>query len=477
MASDTFLGRLDPVDLRKIWISEATSFTPWLARPENLAALGSVVGIDLELEAQERPVGPFRADILCKDRNTNAWVLIENQLERTDHGHLGQLLTYASGLDAVTIIWLAATFTEEHRAALDWLNKITDESFRFFGLEVELWRIGNSPAAPKFNVVSKPNAWSHSIKEGARALEETELSETKVMQRAYWADLNDALKKYGGPISGNKKPQPQSWMTFPIGHSKIWLGAYVEVDVDAVGDGLVVAVLHDEVLVEEADGLAGRRGGEADEEGVEVEQHLAPQFVDGAVALVDDDEVEELGRDAGVVDHVRRLALPRLGGVEGRAFLVAGVELGLALEHRVEPLDGGDDDLGGGIDRVRFEPLDGVERRELARIVGRLEVGELVLGLLAEIAAIHEEEDALGFGELEQAIGDIDGGEGLARAGRHLDQGARIGPGERLFEVADRLRLDLPQPRLVERRQLLEPGAELRWLCHPFRQRLGPRES
>jgi len=84
-------------------------------------------------------------------------VLIENQLERTDHTHLGQLLTYASGLEAVTIVWIAARFTEKHRSTLDWLNKITDDRFRFFGLEVELWRIGDSPAAPKFNVVSKPN--------------------------------------------------------------------------------------------------------------------------------------------------------------------------------------------------------------------------------------------------------------------------------------------------------------------------------
>ena len=153
------MGRLERVELRDIWASEATSFTPWLARPENLAVLGEALNIDLELEAQERAVGPFRADILCKDTDKDRWVLIENQLERTDHTHLGQLLTYASGLDAVTIVWIAARFTEEHRSTLDWLNKITNESFRFFGLEVELWKIGNSPAAPKFNVVSKPNEW------------------------------------------------------------------------------------------------------------------------------------------------------------------------------------------------------------------------------------------------------------------------------------------------------------------------------
>jgi hypothetical protein len=101
------LGRLTRVDLREIWISEASDFTPWLAREENLAVLADTLGIDLELEAQEKAVGPFRADILCKDIGSGAWVLVENQLERTDHGHLGQLLTYASGLEAVTIVWIA----------------------------------------------------------------------------------------------------------------------------------------------------------------------------------------------------------------------------------------------------------------------------------------------------------------------------------------------------------------------------------
>src|SRR4029077_1332791 len=179
--------------------------------PENLAILADTLGLELELEAQERPVGPFRADILCKDVATDRWVLIENQLERTDHSHLGQLLTYASGLEAVTIVWIAARFTEEHRSTLDWLNKITDESFRFFGLEVELWRIGTSAAAPKFNLVSKPNEWSHSVAQAARAIDEAELSETRVMQRAYWAAFDKILAASRGPVTGGKKPQPQSW--------------------------------------------------------------------------------------------------------------------------------------------------------------------------------------------------------------------------------------------------------------------------
>lgn len=224
MASEQ-LARLERVELRDVWESEATGFTPWLARAENIAVLSDTLGMELELEAQEKSVGPFRADLLCKDIGTDRWVLIENQLERTDHSHLGQLLTYASGLEAVTIIWIAAKFTEEHRSTLDWLNRITDESFRFFGLEVELWRIQQSPPAPKFNIVSKPNDWSHSVAQAARAIDDSELSETRIAQRNYWAALNGVLDEEHGPISGHRKPQPQSWMTYSIGRSGFSLGA------------------------------------------------------------------------------------------------------------------------------------------------------------------------------------------------------------------------------------------------------------
>src|SRR5437762_8950858 len=146
------LGRLEKIPLREVWTNESSDFTPWLARGENLKLLAETVGIELECEAQEKEVGPFRADILCKNTATDSWVLIENQLERTDHCHLGQLLTYAAGLEAVTIVWVAERFTEEHRATLDWLNERTDEKINFFGLEVELWRIGDSAIPPKFNI-------------------------------------------------------------------------------------------------------------------------------------------------------------------------------------------------------------------------------------------------------------------------------------------------------------------------------------
>ena len=214
----TTLGRLEKVDLRKIWETEAQHFTPWLAQEDNLSILADTLNMDLELEAQEKNVGPFRADILCKNADDGSWVLIENQLETTDHNHLGQLLTYASGLQAVTIVWIAARFTEEHRAALDWLNDITDDSFRFFGLEVELWRIGESPAAPKFNITSKPNDWTRSISKAAKRITESGLTETKLKQQEFWGVLAKLNEEQGSPLRMHK-PLPQHWTYVAIGRS------------------------------------------------------------------------------------------------------------------------------------------------------------------------------------------------------------------------------------------------------------------
>lgn len=223
------LGRLEKVDLRRIWETEAGDFTPWLAQEENIKLLGDTIGLELEVEAQEKEVGPFRADILCKDTgtDTNNWVLIENQLERTDHTHLGQLITYAAGLNAVTIVWVSARFTDEHRAALDWLNGITDEQFNFFGLEVELWRIGSSPVAPKFNVVSQPNDWGRTVKTATARLESEGLTETKQLQLEYWTDLRSLVLNESATIKP-QKPLPQHWTNFAIGRAHFMLQALVD---------------------------------------------------------------------------------------------------------------------------------------------------------------------------------------------------------------------------------------------------------
>ncbi|MCK4978120.1 MAG: DUF4268 domain-containing protein, partial [Anaerolineales bacterium] len=217
------LGKLVKVDLRKVWANEAGVFTPWLAQEENIKLLGDTIGIELEVEAQEKPVGPFSADILCKDTVNNHWVLIENQLERTDHTHLGQLMTYAAGLDAVTIIWVAQRFTDEHRAAMDWLNEITEEDINFFGLEIELWQIGKSPVAPKFNIISKPNEWSKTVKTTAV---KGELSETKKLQLEYWTRFREFMEESESFVRC-QKPAPQHWTCFSIGRSYFHLVARV----------------------------------------------------------------------------------------------------------------------------------------------------------------------------------------------------------------------------------------------------------
>ena len=213
------MGRLEPVDLRSVWQSEPGDFTPWLARDSNIKLLGDTIGIDLEVEAQEKDVGRFQADILCKDMAaTDHWVLIENQLERTDHTHLGQLLTYAAGLDAVTIVWIAASFTDEHRAALDWLNEKISEKIQFFGIEIELWRIAESPTAPKFSIVSKPNDWTKPSGGVRNRFSPSGLSDIRKMQLEYWQDFSALLKKANGRVRP-RKPLPQHWQTFAIGRS------------------------------------------------------------------------------------------------------------------------------------------------------------------------------------------------------------------------------------------------------------------
>jgi len=220
------LGRLHKVDLREAWSSESSDFTPWLAQEENLKLLGDAVGIELELESQEKEVGPFRADILCKDTANDTWVLIENQLEKTDHSHLGQLLTYAAGLNAVTIVWIAERFTEEHRAALDWLNERTDEKINLFGLEIELWRIGDSPIAPKFNIISQPNGWSKTVQQAAAASASGEISEHKQFQLSFWTAFKDYMETKSSFVRC-QKPLPQHWTNHAIGRSGVHLGSIV----------------------------------------------------------------------------------------------------------------------------------------------------------------------------------------------------------------------------------------------------------
>ena len=187
------LKQLTPVDLSEVWETESQHFTPWLAKEENLMLLGETLGMELEFEAQEKNVGDFRADMLCKNIVDNSWVIIENQLEATDHRHVGQLLTYAAGLDAHTVIWIAKTFRQEHRAMLDWQNRITDERYRFFGIEVKVWQIGDSERAVQFDVVSSPNDWSRSVSRDTRHAANQEFSDRHQWRIRYWTGLREFM--------------------------------------------------------------------------------------------------------------------------------------------------------------------------------------------------------------------------------------------------------------------------------------------
>ena len=208
MSSIVSLGRLEPVPLREAWPHEAGNFTPWLAQAENLSLLAEAVGMVLELEGVEKPVDTFSADILARDVSNDRWVLIENQLESTDHSHLGQILTYAAGLNAETIIWLARDFREPHRAAIDYLNRVSSSEYNFFGVQIELLRIGASAFAPRFNVVAKPNDWSKAI--AAKASAQADVAGKPSKWQEYWEGYFKHATSTGVPLVNRVAPK-EGW--------------------------------------------------------------------------------------------------------------------------------------------------------------------------------------------------------------------------------------------------------------------------
>lgn len=207
------LGTLESVNLRDHWFDEALSFTPWLAAPENIGRLSKTLGLDLEVEATEVPVGPFRADIVARDLATDQRVIIENQLEKTNHDHLGKIITYASGLEATTMIWIARTFTEEHRRALDFLNEHVAPNLRLFGIEIQLWQIGDSLPAPLFKIISSPNDYATAAKQT-----DTAVSVAQNFYLDFWSGFRDYCTAHGTKLT-LQKPLPRHGYTIRIGHS------------------------------------------------------------------------------------------------------------------------------------------------------------------------------------------------------------------------------------------------------------------
>ena len=210
------LGRLEEIkDLRKIWPHEASDFTPWLSQDDNIALLADAVGLDITVDETESSVGDFNVDIFATETGTDRKIIIENQLEDTNHDHLGKLITYASGKSADVIIWVVKHAREEHRAAIEWLNNHTDEKIGFFLCEIKLYKIGNSDPAVKFEVIEKPNDWAKEVKKSEYS------SETQQRRYEYWAAFEDYAFQ-SAEFSKNfnrRKPSKDHWMDFGIGSS------------------------------------------------------------------------------------------------------------------------------------------------------------------------------------------------------------------------------------------------------------------
>jgi hypothetical protein len=223
------LGLLKNVPPRIKWTSEARDFTPWLA--QNINALSEALGLELEVENTEVACGPYSADILAKDTGTAKFVVIENQLEKTNHDHLGKAITYASVLDASSIIWIATQFSEEHIKALDWLNDHTTEDFGFYGVQVELWQIDDSKPAIRFNVVSKPN---EAVRIAAKTKANEELSESKKFQLEFWTRFRDKLASTKRANSSHT-PRAQYWYNVSLGKSNIHISNTCNTDQKTVG--------------------------------------------------------------------------------------------------------------------------------------------------------------------------------------------------------------------------------------------------
>lgn len=210
------LGKKSEIDIRRIWKHEANDFTTWLA--ENLGELSESLDLNLSLVEREKNIGDFKCDLFCKDDYTDTNVIIENQLEQSNHDHLGKIITYASGLKASIIIWIVKRARPEHISAIAWLNESTDENISFFLIELHAFVIDNSSPAAEFKIVEQPKEFNKSIKR----LSNVTKSDLNWKQLEFWKRFNNALEKHK-LIFKPRKASAQNWYDLPIGSSKYLL--------------------------------------------------------------------------------------------------------------------------------------------------------------------------------------------------------------------------------------------------------------
>lgn len=211
------LGRLEEVNVRELWIHEQYDFSNWLAKEENIELLNEVLGLTLVDIEKEVFVGAYRCDLVAKDETSGQNVIIENQLEASNHDHLGKIVTYASGLDANVIVWIVKEAREEHRSAIEWLNNNTNKNLNFFLIEIHAYRIGNSLYAPKFEIVEKPNDF---IKNAKIQTGSEELNKSQSERLVFWTRFNDVVSERGKPFN-LRKATTDHWYDVAIGVSGV----------------------------------------------------------------------------------------------------------------------------------------------------------------------------------------------------------------------------------------------------------------
>ena len=210
------LGKLEEINIRKVWAHEQYDFSDWLSKEDNIQQLGNTLNLSLTDVETEKFVGSYRCDIICKDEITGKNVLIENQLEPTNHDHLGKIITYASGLDASVIIWIVESAKEEHSSAIEWLNKHTDDDVSFFLIEVHAYTIEGSKPAPYFKIIQQPNDF---VKQVKNITKNAELNDSQNSRLEFWNRFNDVLEKNGKPFN-KRKATTDHWYSVAVGSSQ-----------------------------------------------------------------------------------------------------------------------------------------------------------------------------------------------------------------------------------------------------------------
>lgn len=238
------LGELKRVPLRDVWKNEARDFSRWLATKDGISLLSEAVGFEIEPTETESAVGKYSLDVLGKVAGTEQTVVIENQIEDSNHDHLGKLITYAAGKDASCAIWIVKRANDEHRKAIEFLNNTSKNSIGYFLLEIEAWRIGDSDPAPKFNVVEAPNDWG-------RLINDPTLTPTSKLCQRFWEGFNAYASERQDFLNVFKlrKPQPQNWCDFAIGRSGVWMSASVSDYYKRIRVSAYVSRKHEENLV------------------------------------------------------------------------------------------------------------------------------------------------------------------------------------------------------------------------------------